>query len=130
MNLIFDTSILIELERRNRVIIDKIRVYVETYPSPANITFINYFEFYHGLKNKDIKNKEKAMSFINKFHILKITKKTAEILSELKKEYDDKGEMLPLADLLIASQVIENDCILVTLDKDFKRIEELNKLIL
>ncbi|HLC86602.1 MAG TPA: type II toxin-antitoxin system VapC family toxin [Candidatus Nanoarchaeia archaeon] len=130
MSLIFDNSVLIELERRNTIIIDKIKTYVEIYPSPAGITFINYFEFYHCLKNKEIKNKEKAMSFINKFNVLKVTKKTAEILSELKKECKNKGEMLPLADLLIASQVIENNCVLVTLDKDFKRIEKLNKLIL
>ncbi|MBS3174804.1 type II toxin-antitoxin system VapC family toxin [Candidatus Woesearchaeota archaeon] len=130
MNLIFDTSTLIELERKNKKVIDKIKEYIEIYPSPAKITFINYFEFYYGLMNKNIKNKDKALSFVHKFNMLKVSKRTAEILAELKQKYDKNGEMLPLADLLIASQTIENGGILVTLDTDFRRIEELNKLIL
>jgi len=70
------------------------------------------------------------LSFVHKFNMLKVSKRTAEILAELKQKYDKNGEMLPLADLLIASQTIENGGILVTLDTDFRRIEELNKLIL
>lgn len=130
MNLVFDTSILIDLERRNKLIIDKIRRYVDIYPSPAHITFMTYFEFYHGLKNKNIKNKERAISFLNKFNVLKTTKKTAEILSDIKYECDMGGNALPLADLLIASQVIEHGFILVTLDTDFEKIRKLNKIVL
>ena len=37
---------------------------------------------------------------------------------------------LALADLLISSQVIENNLILVTMDKDFEKIESLKKIIL
>lgn len=130
MNLIFDTSILIELERKNKNVIDKIKEYIELYPAPAKITFITYFEFYYGIQNKNIKNKEKAMAFVNRFNMLRTTKKTAEILSGLKQNQENNGEMLPLADLLIASQVIENDGLLLTLDHDFSKIKELNKIIL
>ena len=130
MNLIFDTSVLIEIERANKSLINKLKEYVARYPAPAKITFINYFEYYHGIRDKNIKNKEKAKEFIGKFEILKLNKKTAEILSDLKKQHDYEGNSLPLADLMIASQVIENNCILITMDKDFKRIKALNKIIL
>ncbi len=130
MSLVFDTLILVEIERKNKYIIDKLKKYIEIYPAPAQITFINYFEFYNGIQKKNIKNKEQALYFINKFNIIKLTKKSAEILSNLKDKYSNKGLNLPLADLLIASQVIENDLILITLDKDFERIDELNKIII
>ncbi|MBI2564411.1 type II toxin-antitoxin system VapC family toxin [Candidatus Woesearchaeota archaeon] len=130
MILVLDTSILIELERKNISVIEKLRKYVELYPSPAQITFMNYFEFYHGLQNKNIKNKEKVLSFINKFNILKLTKETAKFLSDLKTKYDNQGISISLADLIIASQVIENNLILITLDKDFEKIKELKKIIL
>ncbi len=130
MSLVLDTSILIELERRNGKIINKIKELISRYPMPAQITFISYYEFYHGLNKASVKNKYEALSFVNKFNMLRITKKTAEILSDLRQTYEDRGKMLPLADLLIASQVIENKLVLVTLDKDFDRIKELNKVIL
>jgi len=37
---------------------------------------------------------------------------------------------IPLADLIIASIAIENDMLLVTQDKDFKKIKELKKIII
>jgi len=37
---------------------------------------------------------------------------------------------LPLADLVIASQTLEYNCILVTKDKDFEKIKEIDKIIL
>ena len=48
----------------------------------------------------------------------------------MKYKYDKKGETLPLADFLIASQVIENNMLLVTADKDFDKIEELRKIVI
>ena len=62
--------------------------------------------------------------------MINIIKKTGETLSGLKRKYEKLGNIIPLADLMIASQVIENNLILVTLDKDFERIEEMNKIIL
>lgn len=130
MNLVFDTSILIGIERRNEAMLDKIRQYAELYPEVPQITFITFFEFYDGLRNKNLKNKAKSLSFINRFSMLEVTKRTAEILSDLKAEVETQGKNLPLADLMIASQVIEHGLILLTLDKDFENIRRLNKIIL
>lgn len=74
------------------------------------------------------KNYDEKASFLNKFNMLRTTKRTAEILSDLKIKYDLHGKTFSLADLYIASQVIENNLVLITLDKDFSSIEELNKI--
>ena len=125
MSLIFDTSILIDIDRGDKKTIAKIEELRKMYPAPATIGFISYFEFLLGLKNKSIKNKEKSKEFIEKFNVLQTTKNTADKLVELKQKYE-----LPLADLLIASQVLENNGILITKDNDFKAINEIEKIII
>jgi len=130
MTLVFDTSILISIEKNDIQVIKRLRELSLSYPLPAQITFINYYEFLRGIKIKKPKNSEKLINFLNKFKILSVTKRTAEILSEIKIEYDKQGLPLSLADLSIASQVIENNFILVTKDNDFNKIKELKKIIL
>jgi predicted nucleic acid-binding protein len=130
MNLIFDTSILVEIERKNKKLLQTLQKHVRLYPAPAQITFMTYHEFYHGVQPKNIKNKDKALAFLRRFGVLPLSTRTAEILSELKTETDGKGYTLPLADLLIASQVIESNGVLVTRDSDFEKIERLKKIIL
>src|SRR3989344_4254560 len=125
MTLIFDTSILVDLDRGRINTIKKIEDLRKMYPLPATIGFIAYFEFLLGLKDKSIKNKEKSKEFIEKFNVLQTTKNTADKLVELKRKYE-----LPLADLLIASQVLENNGILITKDNDFKAINEIEKIII
>ncbi len=120
MYLIFDTSILIELDRGNKAVINKISELKDIYPTPAKISFISYFEFLYGLRNKSEKNKRKSLEFLEKFGVIQTSKETASILVELKQKYE-----LPLADLLIASHVHEERGILVTKDNDFKDIKEL-----
>ena len=130
MSLLLDTTILIGIERKDKELIKKLEAIVETDSAPANISLITYFEFVHGLQKKSPQNKEKSMAFIEKFAFLEATKKTAVILSDLKYKYDKIGKPFPLADLLTASQAIENNMTLITSDKDFNEIEELKKIIL
>jgi len=125
MNLILDTSILIDIQRKNKESIKKLDELIKIYPAPAKITFITYFEFIHGLRNKSQKNREKLEEFIEKFSIIQTSKETAKILSALKEKYE-----LPLADLLIASQTMQDKGIILTKDKDFERISEMNKIII
>jgi predicted nucleic acid-binding protein len=125
MILIFDTSILIELSRGNREIIKKITELKRNYPAPAKISFISYFEFLYGLKDKSEKNKNKSIEFIEEFDVIQTSKKTAAILVKFKQNYE-----LPMSDLLIASHTKEVDGILLTKDKDFKPIQEINCIIL
>ncbi len=128
MNLIFDTAILINIQNREPNTLEKLKELSKIYQGTGQITFMVYFEFLFGLREKSLENKEKALAFINNFECLQTTKVTANILSDLRHKYDKIGKSLPLADLLIASQVIENNGTLITSDKDFDRIEELNKI--
>ena len=130
MTLTFDTSILVDIEKGNEEVIRKIEELSKIYKTRAQIPFIPYYEFLRGLKIGKPKRYKELLEFINSFNVIKITKKTADILSDLKIKYDRLGIPLGLADLLIASQALENQLILVTKDKDFEKITEIKKIIL
>jgi len=130
MTLCLDTSILIDLERKNPKTLNSIKEQIIFHPKPAKIAFISYFEMLYGIENKNVKNKEKAASFLEEFEVLNTSKETAKILSSLKRKYEKKGLIFSLSDLLIASQAIENNLTLITKDKDFEKIEELQKIVL
>jgi len=130
MSLVFDSSVIFELEHGNKEFIEKIKECVYFNPDPAQISFMTFFEFYEGLRNRSKKNKERAIVFVNNFKMLEPSKNTAIIVSNLRHTYESKGINIQLADLIIASQVLENNMILVTRDKGFQKIEELNKIIL
>ena len=130
MSLAFDTSILVEIEKKNETIIRELEHLSRIYPLPAQLPFMSYFEFLIGLKKRRPKRYNELIEFLNNFNILQTTNKTADILSDLKIKYDLQGIVLSLTDLMIASQIIENHLTLVTKDKDFENINELKKIIL
>lgn len=130
MTLLLDTSILIGVQRKDKEIIEKIEELKKIHFQPASISFINYFEFYIGLIEKSVKNKQLMLDFINKFNCLKASSITAEILAELKHKYEKKGIVIGLADLVIASHAKENNMLLITQDKIFEKIEEISKIVI
>ena len=130
MTLLLDTSILVGIQRKDRDIIRKLGNLTKIHFHPSSVSFINYFEFYYGLIDKNVKNRQIMIEFINKFNCLKASVMTAQILAELKHKYDKKGIPIGLADLIIASQAKENNLVLVSMDKTFEKIEEINKIIL
>ena len=61
---------------------------------------------------------------------LGIIQELSEIFAKIRASLRNKGELIDNFDILIAATAIEYNLILVTSDKDFKRIEGLNlKLI-
>ncbi len=130
MSLAFDTSVLIGIEKRDSRVIEKLNGLSKSYPLPAQLPFMSYFEFLVGLKKRKPKKYDALIEFLNNFSILQTTNKTAEILSDLKIKYDSKGIAFSLTDLMIASQVLENQLTLVTMDKDFEKIEEIKKIVI
>ena len=130
MTLLLDTSILVGIQRKDRDIIRKLADLTKIHFHPSSVSFINYFEFYYGLIDKKVKNKQIMIEFINKFNCLKASVMTAQILAELKHKYDKKGIPIGLTDLIIASQAKENNLVLVSMDKTFEKIEDINKIIL
>ena len=123
--LIFDTSIVIEIERENKSFIERIEELKKEERDLPKISFITYFEFLEGIENKIEKNKQKCKTLINLFKVMQTTNITAEKLIYLKKNYE-----LPLPDLLIAAQVLESNGTLITKDRDFEQIKEIKKIIL
>ena len=130
MIIALDTSILIDVELGDSETIAKLKEITAIHTDPAYIPFISYMEFYYGISERGPARFEKAYSFLQKFPFLTPTKRTAEIQGELRKKYHEKGIILSLADLLIASQVKEHNFILITKDKDFLQIEEIKKIII
>ena len=130
MTLLLDTSILIDVQRKENKVIQKLTELKKTHPQPACISFINYFEFYSGLIEKNIKNRQILMDFINKFNCLKASSITAQVLAELKNKYEKKGIVMGIADLIVASHAKEYNLVLITKDKAFEKIEDINKIIL
>ncbi len=125
MGLIFDTSVVIEIERGNRSVIERLEELRKLYPAPPRISFMTYFEFLYGLRKKSIKNKEKSRAFLELFEVIQTTNTTAEFLVLLKEKYN-----LSLTDLFIASQAMETNGVLVSKDGDFEKIEEIEKIVL
>lgn len=130
MSLVFDTSVLIALQRKDDQVIAKLEELSKTYALTPYTTFLNIFEFLLGIKLKPPRNAKESVAFIRRFDILNTTESTSEIMADLKLKYDRKGMVLPIADLIITSLVIENDMVLVTRDRDFEKIEELHKEII
>ena len=130
MTFVLDTSILIAIERREKNVIEQLEKLSKTDSSPAKITFVNYFEFILGIKNKNPKNQDKLLEFIDKFAVLQTTMTTAHILAEFKHNYEQKGVVLSLSDLLIAALTMQNNMVLITKDRDFEKISELQKIVL
>lgn len=125
MSFLLDTSIIIDLERGRHKTISKLKEIVHSYYEKPLLPFISYFEFLYGIKEKSPENKERAILFIDGFPIIQTSKTTARILAALKEKYE-----LTLTDLLIAAQTIEVNGVLITKDKDFEKIGELNKIII
>jgi len=120
--LIFDTSVVIDIERKEEQTLNRLKEIKEKYQSPGFLSFISYFELMEGLKKQGLEDSE-AREFIENFNVLSASKKTALGLADLKIESESRGYKIPLADLLIAAQAKENDFVVVTKDNHFEKID-------
>lgn len=125
MSLIFDTSVLVNLERREPKSVEIVEKLQQKIGFKPYTTFFNHFEFILGVKRKFKKNSEKVEGFLDKFEILHTTDETSRIMSDLKYNYDKRGITISIPDLVVASMAIENNMTLVTSDKGFQNIKEL-----
>jgi len=63
------------------------------------------------------------------YDLLNTSKRSARLFAELRFWLQNKGIQMTPFDLLIAAIVIDNDGVLVTCDKQFKRVPDLKVLI-
>lgn len=125
-----DTSILIDIQHKKEKTIKKLQEIKEVHEGLHPLLFIPYFEFIEGLQELSEMERKTLGQWIESLSFIAPTKKTANILAKLKRKYERIGEAVSLANLMIASQAIENNLVIITRDKGFKNIEEVEKIIL
>ncbi len=127
--LILDTSILIELERKNEKLIYFLREYILKYPTKPYITAPTYSEFYYTYVGKKAIEQKNARLFLEAYEILHTTRKSSELLAQIKHFLDREGRSIPIFDAVIASIVLDNNATLLTSDSHFKRVPNLSVII-
>ena len=120
-----DSDILINFLRKDRKTINLINELL-IQGRILSTTSINFFELLKGIPNSSKINKKTILEFLSNFKTynfeIEASKKAAEIFNDLK----SKGEIIELADILIASVVIaSNETIITNNSNHFERIKEL-----
>lgn len=121
-----DSDVLIDFLNNEKYAIFLMKKFEESGES-IKTTSINSFEILNGVAGVSHREKyEKVLSFLNNLTIIDFTfdisKKAAEIFNDLK----SKGNLIEIADIMIASICIENQEPLITRNtKHFSRIKEL-----
>ncbi len=129
MKYLLDTGILIELEHKNRSVLEKLKGIAKDF-SLLSITLFNFAEFYYGYLPKKAEDKKEAENFLDVFGQLTLTKASAKRFTELDYKYSKLGLGLKPFDLLTAAIAIEENATLLTTDTDFERVSEVDKVIL
>jgi len=118
MNLL-DTSALIELicgtpkgAKIRTLINDK----------PVATSSFTLYELQMGLKTQDL---TRINSLFKEIKVFEFESKAALKSAEIEKRLKSKGDMINKVDIFIAGICLVNNCILVTCDEDFGRIEGL-----
>ena len=117
-----DTNIVIDILNGKMETSEKIKEYQIIY-LPVTVCG----ELLFGAKNssKRQQNEPKFQAFIQQCQILEIHEVIAETYAEVRKKLKDKGRPLPENDIWIAATCLANDIPLMSHDKHFKEIEEL-----
>jgi tRNA(fMet)-specific endonuclease VapC len=90
-----------------------------------SITIVNHTELLFGAFNSSHpkKNLEKIQSFLNQFKTLPFCEESSYIFGKQKSELKKQGKIIADLDLMIASIVLKNHCILITNNtKHFVRV--------
>ncbi len=119
-----DTSALIELIKQTP---SGKEIAKTTSGEPLGITSINVFELLAGQKDTE---KEKTEIVLAQSDILPFDADAARISAILSKKLMKKGKETRELDLFIAAICIKHNATLITLDNDFKRIPNLNAVII
>ncbi len=109
MDAILDSSVIIEIFRGNREILDELERRKLTY----GISTITLFELHCGR----LKEREELM--IEKLPKLPFDEGSARTAGRIYRDLKRKGKLPPAKDLLIAATAIAHDKLLMTLDHDF-----------
>jgi len=119
---LIDTNIIVDLFRN----IQKVKKKLLKLNS-INISVIVYGELIYGIENSS--QKEKHLNELNNFLksclIIPITKNTAKTYGKIKTALKKQGTPIPENDIWIAAQAIEQGAVLLSNDKHFDLIKDL-----
>lgn len=111
MDAVLDTSIVIEIFKGNKRVVEKI---LSNKSMIYGISVITLFELHCG------KLKEREEIFLESIPKLDFDEKSAKFAGSIYRDLKNKGRTPKVKDLLIASSAIANSKILFTTDSDFE----------
>ncbi len=121
---LIDTNILVDFFKGNQAI--KAKLAQEEVFVPSIVIGELYYGAYSSevVANKNIRLAEVAR-FIDSYPVLELSKVTAKMYGQLKSQLKSAGKPIPENDVWIASLALEHEIVLVTSDKHFSYIKEL-----
>lgn len=128
MVLVFDTSVLIAIEKGNRDIIKAVDKLSKEHSEKPCIPSLVFSEFFIGGFGQSISDQVKMITALKKYNVLNTTFSSSILLANIDRALAKKGKKIPLFDIIIASIAIDNDLTLVTMDNHFNRIPGLDVL--
>lgn len=113
-----DSDVVIELLKGNPKIVE----IINSLPADFYLTTINIFEIWTGRIENET---EKIIGLLSEFNILEFDKKSSLRAGDIRKKLKEKGELIDIRDVFIASICIQNNIELLTYNKKhFNRLEK------
>ena len=129
MSYLIDTSVLIEIEKKNYTVLSKLEG-LNLVKDEFYITSPSYTEFCFGFLKISRDRLNAEIERLEKYKLLNTSKNSSKLLAEIKYYLSKNGIMIPVFDLLIASIALDCKMPLITLDKHFKRIPGLDVILI
>jgi predicted nucleic acid-binding protein len=124
MLLVFDTSALIEIDKGNNAVLERVRDLAEKLPLvDLAVPWPSCFEFYTGMLRESPEKKEACLMWLRKFTWLGMNFEATRLFTEMRSKLVQRvGDF----DLLIAAIAISSGGLLLTGDRDFLEVPGLN----
>lgn len=126
MTVVLDTNVLIDRENGDKGTKEALLGLQNSHPDNIHLALPVVAEYYYGLIERSENKGEADMSALQRYSLLSLRMPTMIRFAEIKHRLDREGNKIPLFDTMIAANVIENDMTLVTYDRHFERVSELN----
>ena len=126
--LVLDTNVLIEMERKDSRVIEKLARLWKNFPGNLFITSAVYAEFLFGFLK--IGKEQAVEKYLHGLEVLNFDLKSAKIFAIMKKSMEDSGRIIPIFDLVTACIVSSNNATLITFDRHFEGIPNLKTIFL
>lgn len=122
MNFIIDTNVLIEVEKGNEEVIKRVQEIAGDDDTQICITPFTFEEYYYGFIEASEDDRTAAIESVKKYGFLKTSFTTFLLTTEIVYIMKKKGKPIPKTDVFNASQAIEYNMPIITMDKHFKQI--------